>query len=208
MAAIHHAAAAGIIATMLSHAAYAQALQPSWTSDRPSEALKSALGCPRPADAKDAKVVDFDTTTRVARLAVNLGNGRFKLVTINPADRGSDPRPLAPVLEAARIVQGTVQFYAPDQSADPESTHDKFVMVVEMGAGNVCWATPGALLEDGAYPVAGTQGTPATTASASAARAPAAASPAPAPQAVESAPPAENAADRAPRGRRSLREGR
>ena len=158
MTAVQYAIAAGILAGMLPTAAHSQRLQATPSSDGASDALRSALGCPRPADTRDAKVVDFDTTTGVARLAVRLGNDRFKLVTINPGESASDPRPLAPVLEAARILQGTVQFFAPDQSSDPESKHEKFVMLVEMGSGTVCWAKPGSLLDDGAYPVAGVQG--------------------------------------------------
>src|SRR5215207_7748564 len=66
----------------------------------------SALDCPRPEEAKEAKVIDFDPTNSVARLAVNLGSGRFTLVTIKSWDRPEDVRPLNPVLQAAKIMQG------------------------------------------------------------------------------------------------------
>src|SRR5918993_836931 len=93
--------------------------------------VASVAGCPRPAEAKEVKVVDFDAGKSVAKLAVNLGSGRFKLVRITVWDRPEDPRPLIPVIEAARITQGNLQFYAPDLTPDPESTHDKFLLMVD-----------------------------------------------------------------------------
>jgi hypothetical protein len=116
--------------------------------------VASVAGCPRPAEAKEVKVVDFDAGKSVAKLAVNLGSGRFKLVRITVWDRPEDPRPLIPVIEAARITQGSLQFYAPNLNSDPESAHDSFVLMTEMGGGYVCWATPSSLLNEGAYPVA------------------------------------------------------
>ena len=116
--------------------------------------VTSVPGCPRPADAKEVKVVDFDAATSVAKLAVNLGSGRFKLVRITAWDRPEDPRPLNPVIEAARITQGNLQFYTPNLNADPESAHDSFILMTEMGGGFVCWATPSSLMNEGAYPVA------------------------------------------------------
>ena len=100
--------------------------------------VTSVPGCPRPADAKEVKVVDFDAATSVAKLAVNLGSGRFKLVRITAWDRPEDPRPLNPVIEAARITQGNLQFYTPNLNADPESAHDSFILMTEMGGGFVC----------------------------------------------------------------------
>jgi hypothetical protein len=119
-----------------------------------SSDVGSLLGCARPADAKEAKVVDFDASNATARLAVNLGSGRFKLVTIKAWDRPEDPRPIVPVIEAARITQGKLQFFTPDLNSDPESTPNTFIMMIDMGGGYVCWATPSSLLKEGAYPVA------------------------------------------------------
>ena len=120
----------------------------------PQSDFKSAPDCARPADAKEAKIIDFDATTSIARLAVNLGSDRYKVVTIKAWDVPEDPRRLIPVIEAARITQGNIQIYAPDLNRDPQSAHESFVLMTEMGAGYVCWATPSALLNDGAYPVA------------------------------------------------------
>jgi hypothetical protein len=125
--------------------------------DKPGETksdVTSVLGCPRPADAKEVKVLDYDTARSVARLAVNLGSGRFKLVRITIWDRPEDPRPLIPVIEAARITQGNVQFYTPNLNTDPESAPDSFILMTEMGGGYICWASPSSLINDGAYPVA------------------------------------------------------
>ena len=111
-------------------------------------------GCARPADAKEAKVIDFDAGSSVARLAVNLGPGRFKLVTVKVWDRPNDPRPLKPVIEAARITQGKLQFYTPDLNADPASAPETFLVMTDMGGGYVCWATPSQLMNENSYKVA------------------------------------------------------
>jgi hypothetical protein len=127
--------------------------------------LTSMADCARPEDAKEAKVIEFDAGKSLAKLAVNLGSGRFKLVRITVWDRPDDPRPLAPVVEAARIMQGTVQFYTPALNLDPESAHDSFVLVADMGGGPVCWATSTSLLNEkgrpGAKPEARGVGDPA-----------------------------------------------
>src|SRR5215203_5226585 len=114
----------------------------------------SVPGCARPADAKEAKVIDFDAGSSVARLAVNLGSGRFKLVTVKVWDSPNDPRPLKPVIEAARITQGKLQFYTPDLNADPASAPDTFLLMTDMGGGFVCWATPSQLINENSYKVA------------------------------------------------------
>ena len=79
-------------------------------------------------------------------------------------DRPDDPRPVIPVVEAARIMEGKLQFYAPDLNADPESMTTRFVLITEMGGPQVCWSTPRALLDEGGYPAtseAGPEMTPA-----------------------------------------------
>jgi hypothetical protein len=131
-----------------------------------SEEMASALDCPRPLDAKEAKVVDFDTVSSVARLAVSLGSGRFKLVTIKAGDKPEDPRPLTPIIEAARIMQGKLQFYSPNLTADPASAPSEFLIMTEMGGGYVCWATPSALMKEGAYPIAAVARSPVVPAAA------------------------------------------
>jgi hypothetical protein len=138
----------------------AQAQTISKAPKLPTPDVTSALNCPRPADAKEAKVIDFDAGKSLARLAVNLGTGRFKLVIIKTADRQDDPRPIIPVIEAARIMQGKVQFYAPKLNSDPESAPDSFVLMAEMGSGYVCWASPGSLINE--YQVADGEITPST----------------------------------------------
>jgi hypothetical protein len=135
------------------------------TREKPREKLSdvtSVAGCPRPADAKEVKVVDFDTGKSVAKLAVNLGSGRFKLARITVWDRPEDPRPLIPVIDAARITQGSLLFYTPNLNTDPESAHDSFILITDMGGGDVCWATPSSLINEGAYPVV-SDGKPAAT---------------------------------------------
>jgi hypothetical protein len=137
----------------------------SITGEKPTATtsdLTSMAGCPRPAEAKEVKVVEFDTGKSLAKLAVNLGSGRFKLVRITIWDRPEDPRPLVPVIEAARITQGTLQFYTPNLNTDPESAHDSFVLITEMGGGDVCWATPSSLMNEGAYPIV-QEGKPSAT---------------------------------------------
>jgi len=137
----------------------------------------AAPGCHRPAEAKEAKVIDFDAGKATARLAVNLGSGRFKLVTIKAWDRPEDRRPLIPVIEAARITQGKLQFFTPNLNADPESAPDSFILMTDMGSGYVCWATPGSLLKEGAYPVADSGAADSSALAQGAVRAPVAARP-------------------------------
>jgi len=139
----------GIVGVMtLCTLAHAQApARTSRAGDTGSD-IVSAAGCSRPEEAREAKIVEFDTGKSLAKLAVNLGSSRFKLVRITIWDRPEDPRPLVPVIEAARITQGLVQFYTPDLTPDPESTHDKFLLMVDMGGGVVCWATPASLIKD------------------------------------------------------------
>jgi hypothetical protein len=100
----------------------------------------AVLSCSRPAEAKEAKVIAFDGSS-VAKLAVSLGAGRFKLVTVKTWDRPEDVRPLNPVVEAARVTQGKIHFYSPDQNADPETSHDTYLLMVEMG-GSTCAGLP------------------------------------------------------------------
>jgi hypothetical protein len=126
--------------------------------------VTAVAGCSRPDDAKEAKVVELDTGKSLAKLAVNLGSGRFKLVRITVWDRPEDPRPLIPVIEAARITQGLVQFYTPTLNNDPESAHESFLLMADMGGGDVCWATPPSLIQDdnpqtGASPISRSQAT-------------------------------------------------
>ena len=124
----------------------------------------SMRGCPRPTDAKAAQVLTFDKGSLETKLAVSLGKGEFKVVTIRLWDRPDDPRPVIPVVEAARIMEGKLQFYAPDLNADPESMTTRFVLITEMGGPQVCWSTPRALLDEGGYPAtseAGPEMTPA-----------------------------------------------
>ncbi len=152
----------GILGAVLLSSAPAQAQTIKAARERSGESasdVTSVPGCPRPADAKEVKVVDFDPGRSVAKLAVNLGSGRFKLVRVTVWDRPEDPRPLIPVIEAARITQGNLQFYAPDLNSDPESAHESFIVMTEMGGGYVCWATPSSLMNEGSYPVA--EGKPA-----------------------------------------------
>jgi hypothetical protein len=122
--------------------------------------MTAVADCSRPDDAKEAKVVELDTGKSFAKLAVNLGSGRFKLVRITVWDRPEDPRPLIPVIEAARITQGLVQFYTPTLNNDPESAHESFLLMADMGGGNICWATPASLIKDVGQTV--TEGKPPT----------------------------------------------
>jgi hypothetical protein len=114
--------------------------------------VTAVANCSRPDDAKEAKVVELDTGKSLAKLAVNLGSGRFKLVRITVWDRPDDARPLIPVIEAARITQGLVQFHTPTLNDDPESAYDSFLLMAEMGGGTVCWATPASLIRDAKQP--------------------------------------------------------
>jgi hypothetical protein len=117
----------------------------------PPPSLGSAPNCPGPAESKDAKVIDIDHTKAVARLAVNLGAGRFKVVTIKTWDHPDDPRPAVPVIEAARIMQGKLQFYTPQLDPNPESAPETFLLMAEMGGEHVCWATPSSLISDASH---------------------------------------------------------
>ena len=111
----------------------------------------SVRECRPPTDAKEAQVLAFDKVSQEAKLAVNLGNGEFKVVTVKAWDRLEDPRPLIPVIEAARITQGKVHFYTPNLNADPEPpVYDRqFLLVATLGGAQVCWATQSSLLADG-----------------------------------------------------------
>ncbi len=115
----------------------------------------SVRGCPRPTDAKDAQVLTFDKGSLEAKLAVSMGKGEFKVVTIKLWDHPEDPRPVVPVIEAARIMQGKLQFYTPELNADPESVSEKFLLITDMGGPQICWATPSSLVGEGAYPISG-----------------------------------------------------
>jgi hypothetical protein len=119
----------------------------------------SALDCPRPEGAKEAKVIDFDPGSSTARLAVNVGSGRFTLVTIKTWDRAGDPRPLTPIIHAAKIMQGKLQFFSRKMSADPASAPDEYLIMTEMGGGYVCWAKPSWLMQPPNAPVADATGT-------------------------------------------------
>jgi hypothetical protein len=114
----------------------------------------SALDCPRPEGAKEAKVIDFDAGSSTARLAVNVGSGRFTLVTIKTWDRAGDPRPLTPIIEAAKIMQGKLQFFSRKMSTDPASAPDEYLIMTEMGGGYVCWAKPASIMQPPNAPVA------------------------------------------------------
>jgi hypothetical protein len=133
---------------LLSLPAHAQT--PSWTasSGAPPDAV-SVRDCRRPAEAKEAQVLAFDKTSLEAKLAVSVGNGQFKVVTVRLWDRHDDPRPVVPVVEAARITQGKLQFYTPNLDADPEPVHDKqFLIIAGLGGAQICWATESALLKE------------------------------------------------------------
>src|SRR5215207_10237423 len=88
----------------------------SWTAP---DAI-SVRDCRRPAEAKEAQVIAFDKTSLEAKLAVSVANGQFKVVTVRLWERHDDPRPVVPVVEAARITQGKLHFYTPNLDADPE----------------------------------------------------------------------------------------
>ena len=120
------------------------------TSFTPADVI-SVRNCTRPADAKEAQVVAFDQSSLEAKLAVSLGEGQFKVVTIKLWNRSEDPRPVIPIVEAARITQGRLHFYTPNINADPDPVHDKqFVLVASLGGVQVCWATESSLLKDAA----------------------------------------------------------
>jgi hypothetical protein len=109
--------------------------------------VSSVRNCRRPADAKDAQVLAFDKSSLEAKLAVSVGNGDFKIVRVKLWDHQSDPRPVIPVVEAARITQGKLQFYTPNLDADPDPLHDKqFLLITSLGGAQLCWATESGLL--------------------------------------------------------------
>jgi hypothetical protein len=117
----------------------------SWTAP---DAI-SVRSCRRPAEAKEAQVIAFDKTSLEAKLAVSVGDSQFKVVTVRLWDRRDDPRPVVPVMEAARITQGKLQFYTPNLDADPEPVHDKqFLIIAGLGGAHICWATESSLLKD------------------------------------------------------------
>src|SRR5687768_13162031 len=97
----------GVLGVMplLSNPAHAQAARnaPHTRGAAASDAI-SVVGCSRPSEAKEVKVIDFDAGSSTAKLAVHLGSNRFKLVKIKVWDRPGDPRPLVPVIEAARTM--------------------------------------------------------------------------------------------------------
>src|SRR5215204_3941701 len=137
-------------AALLSVPAQAQTTANWERSSSPSEVV-SVRECHPPADAKEAQVLAFDQTSLEAKLAVNLGKGEFKVATIKLWDRSGDTRtrPIIPVIEAARITQGKLQFFTPNLNADPEPVHDKqFVVTATLGGAQLCWATESSLLKD------------------------------------------------------------
>jgi hypothetical protein len=116
----------------------------------PAQDTISVRDCRTPSGAKDAQVLAFDKKSLEAKLAVALdGKGEFKVVSVRIWDRPQDPRPLVPVIEAARITQGKLQVYTPNLNADPEPVHDKqFLLRASLGGAHICWATESALLKD------------------------------------------------------------
>ena len=92
-------------AALLSVPVQAQTMS-SWERSSSSSEVVSVRECHPPADAKEAQVLAFDRTSLEAKLAVNMGKGEFKVVTIKLWDRSEDTRPIIPVIEAARITQG------------------------------------------------------------------------------------------------------
>lgn len=138
-----------VLSVLLTLPAYAQP-NSRWTdtSWAPPDVV-SVRNCRRPPEAKEAQVLALDKTSLEAKLAVSLGNGEFKLVTIKLWDRHDDPRPVIPVIEAAKITQGKLQFYTPNLNADPEPVHDKqFVLIASLGGAQICWVTESAMLHE------------------------------------------------------------
>jgi hypothetical protein len=134
---------------LLAVPAHAQTI-PSWATSisTPPDAV-SVRDCRRPAEAKEAQVLAFDKTSLEAKLAVSVGDSKFKVVTVRLWDRRDDPRPVVPVVEAARITQGKLQFYTPNLDADPEPVHDKqFLLIAGLGGAQICWATESSLLKE------------------------------------------------------------
>ena len=135
-------------AALLSVPAQAQTTANWERSSSPPEVV-SVRECHPPADAKEAQVLAFDRTSLEAKLAVNMGKGEFKVATIKLWDRSEDTRPIIPVIEAARITQGKLQFFTPNLNADPEPVHDKqFLVTATLGGAQICWATESSLLKD------------------------------------------------------------
>jgi hypothetical protein len=143
---MRHAFLSLILLTLPAHAQ----TTPSWSGSSwtPPDAV-SVRDCRRPAEAKEAQVLVFDKTSLEAKLAVSVGNEQFKVVTVRLWDRHDDPRPVVPVVEAARIIQGKLQFYTPNLDADPGPVHDKqFLIIAGLGGAQICWATEGSLLKE------------------------------------------------------------
>jgi hypothetical protein len=133
---------------LLSLPAHAQTTSFITSTGAPPDAV-AVRDCRRPAEAKEAQVLAFDKTSLEAKLAVSGGNGQFKVVTIKLWERHDDPRPVIPVIEAARITQGKLQFYTPNLDADPEPVHDKqFLIIAGLGGAQICWATESSLLKE------------------------------------------------------------
>ncbi len=158
---------APLLVMLLSLPAHAQTSTNWTTTTYTAPDAVSVRDCRRPAEAKEAQVLAFDKTSLEAKLAVSVGDGQFKVVTIRLWERHDDPRPVIPVVEAARITQGKLQFYTPNLNADPEPVHDKqFLLIAGLGGAQVCWATEGALLKEstgGGRAAAGAAAAPATT---------------------------------------------
>lgn len=133
---------------LLSVPAHAQT-STRWNESGTAPDVISVRDCRRPADAKEAQVLAFDSTSLEAKLAVSLGKGEFKVVTLKLWDRHDDSRPVVPVIEAARITQGKLQFFTPNLNADPEPVHDKqFLLIATLGGAQVCWATDSSFLKE------------------------------------------------------------
>ena len=150
-----------ILAALLSAPTQAQTAPEVRTEPaQPASNATSIRDCRPPGDAKEAQVLTFDQGRLEAKLAVSLGKDEFKVVTIRLWDRPDDPRPLIPVIEAARITQGKLQFYTPNLNADPQPIHDKdFAIVASLGGAQVCWANPSSLIKEGGRTV-GREATP------------------------------------------------
>jgi hypothetical protein len=74
-------------------------------------------------------------------------------MTVKIWERPKDPRPLVPVIEAARITQGKLHVFTPNLNADPEPVHAKQILLsASLGGSQVCWATESAMLQQGAPP--------------------------------------------------------
>jgi len=135
-------------AALLSGPAQAQTMS-SWERSSSSSDVVSVRECHPPADAMEAQVLAFDRTSLEAKLAVNMGKGEFKVATIKLWERSEDTRPIIPVIEAARITQGKLQFFTPNLNADPEPVHEKqFLLTATLGGAQLCWATESSLLKD------------------------------------------------------------